>query len=1226
MPFLGLLSTFYTRPRPRHSFIRDLPTYGMAASDQKGSIEGQNWPKRIHVPKEQRAHNKWVIQLYTTYLHNNEVKLWEDTTSRYVEAMDPIPDEEDNKTLWQQYHVVDTKMTAILWWVDNNHKLRYMAEPEAFKIIRSSYKLLRTNILELVSESNTDKAVEESQEPVEEHASTEEPVQPAQTEDNWEDTITEDHPQQDSDMLGAVAEIPVDPEDTLAPHQPEAEPSVNHKVITGEDVNAITEPLLLELRSGKTVNARATNFEEMTRLLASKSSNQQTKLSKLQKEVKAQEKKITQLEENVAQAKQINNDQLLAASQKNRNHEEALAQKDAQIADLLKKLEEKDKTKAELLQKIESDQVVITELTAHVTEYTQENERLFLDNQAQEDRLNNMLKFQETEMNTVHEQMYTLQSKNEEIANLKSQLKTSQWVLKAKDQDIARLQKTKEDLLSEQANLNHEVRRVKDEMAETQSQHEAVIRNDQLELEGLREQNQKLADDNNSYQRDLQLLNEELQAATASRDRSASQHTELANKYDIACNQIEGLKTRNESNKAALQIFENNTIKHKQEVNKVKEEREDLKNRLEEEKLRYSGLEEALRLRDLQDDHQNQQQRRNTPDEEYYEDEDDEYWDENYEEYPQNPPQQRNQRFSPQIFNEYPQRENVQQWQAEPQWQQPWLNPQQWHPQVQHRHPINQVNDLYYNNLIQQQVQPQWQQQIPMQQVQQLPQQNFNVPEMHRYNYVDNIYQNQQIPHHNAVATPPAQSPQQERQGDAHQVRQVDQQQGRQAEQQVQPIRIIAETSAKELNELDPNLIFRGRENTLGVLQWFNRLELSFKPEWDDAQKLRRAIKHLENSDNFKAIKESEFTSYSFFKEFMITSYGHQKPFTLSKWSDVQRYKGTQFIKWITSPIAVTLIEKTAARWDERSLTNDELTIIMNHLSTLVPGKVFADFYNIDKSWNSQRLLARDFMQLIGMICRQEAVQDVDWVVFDNNLEPRNNTEKCKMNTLPETQNKRYNQQTSQYQRNNLNVAQITNNNRPTSPPKQPQQGDNQGRRGKWRPPKRFNRDKRYDDRPQQTSTENYRPQQQHRPPPQRGGNDAFKTSQPRQQQNQQRDNAPRQPNYYNENRRGNRGGYRGNRGGYRGGRGAYNRSNRVNAVEATSDEDYDDQPTDHGYDDEGQQQQRRNQQQNEDQQQGGSNIIRQINNVQKNSQNPPTDSKSLNVGVVSSAFGLNRR
>ena len=266
------------------------------------------------------------------------------------------------------------------------------------------------------------------------------------------------------------------------------------------------------------------------------------------------------------------------------------------------------------------------------------------------------------------------------------------------------------------------------------------------------------------------------------------------------------------------------------------------------------------------------------------------------------------------------------------------------------------------------------------------------------------------------------------------------------------------------------------------------------------------------------------------------------------------------------------------------------------------------------------------------MICRQEAVQDVDWIVFDGNLEPRNNSEKCKMNTIPETQNKKYNQQTSQYQRTNLNVAQITNSNRPTSPPQQPQQGDNQqGRRGRWRPPRRFNRvsgprDRRYDDRPQQASTESYRPQPQQRPPPQRGGNNAFRTSQPyRQQQNQQRDNAPRQSNYYNDNRRGNRGNYRGNRGGYRGGRGSYNRSNRINAVEATSDEEYDDQPTNTSYDDEGQRQQRQTQQPNDDQLQGG-NTIRHINSVQKNSQNPPTDNISPNVGVVSTAFGLNRR
>ena len=245
----------------------------------------------------------------------------------------------------------------------------------------------------------------------------------------------------------------------------------------------------------------------------------------------------------------------------------------------------------------------------------------------------------------------------------------------------------------------------------------------------------------------------------------------------------------------------------------------------------------------------------------------------------------------------------------------------------------------------------------------------------------------------------------------------------------MQPIRIIAETSAKELNELDHSLIFRGKENTLGVLEWFNRLELSFKPEWDDARKLRRAIKHLENSDTFKAIRESEFTSFRFFKSFMIASYGNKQPFNLSKWTNVQRYKGTPFLKWITSPMGVMLIEKTADRWDTGSLTHDELAIIVNNLSLLVPKKVFAEFYNLDKSWNQEKLQNIDFMTLITTICTQEAMQDVDWIVFDDNLEPPNNSEKCKLNTIPETQGKKYGNQTANYARAKLSVAQISNSN-----------------------------------------------------------------------------------------------------------------------------------------------------------------------------------------------------
>ena len=87
--------------------------------------------------------------------------------------------------------------------------------------------------------------------------------------------------------------------------------------------------------------------------------------------------------------------------------------------------------------------------------------------------------------------------------------------------------------------------------------------------------------------------------------------------------------------------------------------------------------------------------------------------------------------------------------------------------------------------------------------------------------------------------------------------------------------------------------------------------------------------------------------------------------------------------------MGVMLIEKTADRWDTGLLTQDELAIIVNNLSLLVPKKVFADYYNLDKSWNQEKLQNIDFMTLITTICSQEAVQDVDWIVFDGNLEPR---------------------------------------------------------------------------------------------------------------------------------------------------------------------------------------------------------------------------------------------
>ena len=303
-------------------------------------------------------------------------------------------------------------------------------------------------------------------------------------------------------------------------------------------------------------------------------------------------------------------------------------------------------------------------------------------------------------------------------------------------------------------------------------------------------------------------------------------HAQLQKKYDEN-------RARLNTVRMTLAQLEANATANTDRLNTLRDRYEDLQYQLQEEKYRSSGLQEALRIQEQQ---YQQQHHRLSPNDNY--EDNDNYQEEQNNYYQQGPPEPLNNRASPQVqrnehqfHNDYVQQRP----QAEAQWQQQFIAPQQLQQPMQYVQPMNQVNDVNYNiNPFPQQVPAQYFQQIPAQ----AQFQQNNAADVPRYGLWDQIQQNQQVQPQNARATPPAPSPQQQGQ-------RVQQQILVQPEQQVQPIRIIAETSAKELNELDHSLIFRGKENTLGVLEWFHRLELSFKPEWDDAQKLRRPLKHL---------------------------------------------------------------------------------------------------------------------------------------------------------------------------------------------------------------------------------------------------------------------------------------------------------------------------------------------------------------------------------------------
>ena len=40
------------------------------------------------------------------------------------------------------------------------------------------------------------------------------------------------------------------------------------------------------------------------------------------------------------------------------------------------------------------------------------------------------------------------------------------------------------------------------------------------------------------------------------------------------------------------------------------------------------------------------------------------------------------------------------------------------------------------------------------------------------------------------------------------------------------------DTTVRELNDFDPFLVFKGKENTISIHDWFKRIEDTFKPNW----------------------------------------------------------------------------------------------------------------------------------------------------------------------------------------------------------------------------------------------------------------------------------------------------------------------------------------------------------------------------------------------------------
>ena len=209
MPFCGFLGTSAAFKYPRQFFLRGLPTYEpptMEPLAKAGSADQIFHQKRISVPTNAETYKRWNhVQLYTTITENDEEKLHREQVRRcYTDEVDPVQDVEDQKTWWLRYHLVDTRKTAILWQVKLSEKIKILALPEAFKIMRSGYRLVKTNLLEKRSPNEQDRDDHDDDHievPTTDAATTED----TPTEAHLTSDTTEVQQHEEADTLGAAA-------------------------------------------------------------------------------------------------------------------------------------------------------------------------------------------------------------------------------------------------------------------------------------------------------------------------------------------------------------------------------------------------------------------------------------------------------------------------------------------------------------------------------------------------------------------------------------------------------------------------------------------------------------------------------------------------------------------------------------------------------------------------------------------------------------------------------------------------------------------------------------------------------------------------------------------------------------------------------------------------------------------------------------------------------------
>lgn len=187
-------------------------------------------------------------------------------------------------------------------------------------------------------------------------------------------------------------------------------------------------------------------------------------------------------------------------------------------------------------------------------------------------------------------------------------------------------------------------------------------------------------------------------------------------------------------------------------------------------------------------------------------------------------------------------------------------------------------------------------------------------------------------------------------------------------------------------NQIQEDLIFRGTPGTISLKDWLSRLQQEWEPDWDDAKKLKLAIRHLDRKNaKLLAIANHQHTDYQTFQDRLQMVFGSViKPFYFSKWQLARRFRGNRFRDWMCSHLAIELVDKTTNPWNQGELTDNEMVMVMENLAQMIPKKVLAEYRSLEGSWNCQSLRTVPFSQLLNKIVQDEATWENIWNEFDN--------------------------------------------------------------------------------------------------------------------------------------------------------------------------------------------------------------------------------------------------